>query len=628
MPRAVRWRAKDDQKGTGGGLSVEQSSASTNIVKKTDISRPAQSDNPALVFFPPTRGLARVDGRAEPPEHPPNDPLEVVDIALNLADVKYDGRYDNRSLHAPDHAQVLYRAFYFGRYFENLPCSVGRCMVSGGGLEWIRKAYWLMEKHDPGGKLLKTCIGVHPTMVKEFLFLPEKFFPETGTVEVHPPELREWRPPGAAAAASSRGTIISKGGNNSMNYNKPVEVSNYGFADSRIHEHFQDPCYAERHLQLLKTEFLSHPERRRRVVAIGEIGLDYERTKFCPIDLQRRFLELQLPLAAEYDLPLYIHVRGEGCAAEFVQILERVLLAPFFASFRRDMPQRQLEEECLATGRGAEVEKGAVGEKGASSSSGGTSSSGASKAKTKTSASRKCPVFRSGVVHSFTGSVEDLRMLLSYNLYVSVNGCSVRTKAGCDMVKEIPLERLLLETDAPYCRIEKSHPLHPMLTTENITVFNADTVLRTDARLAKGGLAWGVVVDGVVENPDGVLVESKRPLTQADVTTTLFPKALEGSGAVESAAENRGGGTVSTSDSLLAEVMGQLPAHHPAAGKGNKKGKGKKGKKQLTPKEKVEKRNEPINVLQVAEAVALLKGISAVELIRVTRENTRKLLGM
>ena len=100
----------------------------------------------------------------------------------------------------------------------------------------------------------------------------EAFFPETGTVEVHPPELREWRPPGAAAAGF-RG--ISKGGNI---MNKPVEVSTHGFVDSRVHEHFQDPCYAEKHLQLLKTEFLDHPERRRRVVAIGEIGLGYERT--------------------------------------------------------------------------------------------------------------------------------------------------------------------------------------------------------------------------------------------------------------------------------------------------------------------------------------------------------------
>ena len=60
--------------------------------------------------------------------------------------------------------------------------------------------------------------------------------------------------------------------------NKPVEVSTHGFVNSRVHEHFQDPCYAEKHLQLLKTEFLDHPERRRRVVAIGEIGLGYERT--------------------------------------------------------------------------------------------------------------------------------------------------------------------------------------------------------------------------------------------------------------------------------------------------------------------------------------------------------------
>merc|ERR1712048_714091 len=64
--------------------------------------------------------------------------------------------------------------------------------------------------------------------------------------------------------------------------------------------------------------------------------------------------------------------------------------------------------------------------------------------------------FYPGVVHSFTGSGSQLRDVLSYGLDVSVNGNSVKTEENCELIKHIPLSRMHLETDAPYCDIKST----------------------------------------------------------------------------------------------------------------------------------------------------------------------------
>ncbi|OOF96859.1 hypothetical protein ASPCADRAFT_168023 [Aspergillus carbonarius ITEM 5010] len=60
---------------------------------------------------------------------------------------------------------------------------------------------------------------------------------------------------------------------------------------------------------------------------------------------------------------------------------------------------------------------------------------------------------RGGLVHSFTGSPGEMERIVALGLDVSVNGVSFRTEAGLEMVRGIPLERLQLETDAPWCEV-------------------------------------------------------------------------------------------------------------------------------------------------------------------------------
>ncbi|KAF2759821.1 deoxyribonuclease tatD [Pseudovirgaria hyperparasitica] len=64
---------------------------------------------------------------------------------------------------------------------------------------------------------------------------------------------------------------------------------------------------------------------------------------------------------------------------------------------------------------------------------------------------------KKGLVHSFTGTMEEMRRMVDLGLDVGVNGCSMKTEENIAVVKEIPLERLQIETDGPWCEMRPSH---------------------------------------------------------------------------------------------------------------------------------------------------------------------------
>lgn len=56
-----------------------------------------------------------------------------------------------------------------------------------------------------------------------------------------------------------------------------------------------------------------------------------------------------------------------------------------------------------------------------------------------------------GVFHSFTGNSEDAFKILEYGFYLGINGIITYKNSGLDTImKKIPLEKILLETDSPY----------------------------------------------------------------------------------------------------------------------------------------------------------------------------------
>ncbi|SCM03419.1 TatD-like deoxyribonuclease, putative [Plasmodium chabaudi adami] len=130
-----------------------------------------------------------------------------------------------------------------------------------------------------------------------------------------------------------------------------------------------------------------------RIVCIGEMGLDFDRLHFCPKYVQIKYFIYQLKLVEMFKLPIFLHMRN--CSDTFFEILEKY---------------KPLIEQ--------------VG----------------------------------GVIHSFTDKEEIIQKITNYkNLYIGVNGCSLKTPENINAVKKIPMDLLLLETDAPWCSIKKSH---------------------------------------------------------------------------------------------------------------------------------------------------------------------------
>lgn len=184
-----------------------------------------------------------------------------------------------------------------------------------------------------------------------------------------------------------------------------------------------------------------------KVVAIGEIGLDYFRDR-TPIAIQKDILVKQLDLALEINLPVILHVRNKSehdrrCIEDLLQILEDWVM----------------------------------------------------RSGTLFSNPENCP----GVIHSFSGNTSEGLRAIEAGFYLGITGPVTFKKADQlrDLVREIDLSRLFVETDGPFLspdpyRGKRNEPAHvryiidkisevkgvPFAVTANQTAENAARVFK------------------------------------------------------------------------------------------------------------------------------------------------------
>lgn len=171
-------------------------------------------------------------------------------------------------------------------------------------------------------------------------------------------------------------------------------------------------------------KFIEDNLNNKKIVAIGEIGLDYHYSKENKYE-QIKLLELQLKLAEKYDMPVIIH-------------------------------SRDATEDTINTLKKYKV---------------------------------------NGVIHSFSGSLETARIYIKMGYLLGING--VITFKNCnlkDVLKEIPLENIVLETDSPYLtpvpyRGKQNNPSHILdianfiseiydLTLDDVSRITTDNVIK------------------------------------------------------------------------------------------------------------------------------------------------------
>ncbi|MBE9486643.1 MAG: YchF/TatD family DNA exonuclease, partial [Chloroflexi bacterium] len=146
---------------------------------------------------------------------------------------------------------------------------------------------------------------------------------------------------------------------------------------------------------------------RPKVVALGEIGLDFFRDR-SPREIQRAAFRQQIRLAKEVGKPIIVHDRDAH--EEVLQILE--------------------EENASQVG---------------------------------------------GVLHCFSGDLTMARKCLELGFYLSFPGTITYPKndAGREIAREIPIDRLLVETDCPYLtpqqfRGKRNEPAYVRYTAEKV----------------------------------------------------------------------------------------------------------------------------------------------------------------
>ncbi|KAH7642073.1 deoxyribonuclease TATDN1 [Dermatophagoides farinae] len=71
-----------------------------------------------------------------------------------------------------------------------------------------------------------------------------------------------------------------------------------------------------------------------------------------------------------------------------------------------------------------------------------------------------------GVVHSFDGHYNEAMSFINMGFYIGLNGCSLKTDDNLEVVRKLPVDKLMIETDCPYCEIKPSRTSFKFIQTK------------------------------------------------------------------------------------------------------------------------------------------------------------------
>jgi TatD DNase family protein len=100
------------------------------------------------------------------------------------------------------------------------------------------------------------------------------------------------------------------------------------------------------------------------------------------------------------------------------------------------------------------------------------------------------PAAPGGVIHCFSGGLQEIRFAKSHNFYIGIDGNVTYSKRLQAMIPHIPLSMLLLETDAPYLtpvphRGERNEPKYIPLIAQMIARLTGVPLSAVEAQTTK-----------------------------------------------------------------------------------------------------------------------------------------------